>query len=282
MSRVRNPAIIISLLIPILLLTACNLPSGGDSGDVDLAIAQTQIALTQTALAADPDGSQPPAEADPDTAEPPSTAAPTLTPTVTLTATQSVAMVTVSRGTNCRTGPGEPFEIIGILAEGEEAEVLGVSADGGTWIIQNPDAEGECWLWGQYATVAGPTEGLRVYEIPPTPTPAFVWDGEWTTYNFVPGDDPDIFPMTVTVDGDVFTGVVTIDPTFALTLTGALSPDRLSVSGAWTSPTIEGTFAFFALGTDQFQGSGLNDVDILAAWCGGRGGAGMPDPCLRE
>lgn len=274
----------IGLLCLILALTACNLPGAGDSDEAAIAIAQTQIALTQTALAVDPDQGQPPPEAD--AQDPQSDAAPsltpsiTLTPTLTLTPTQSTPTVTVSRGTNCRTGPGEPFEIIGILAEGEEAEVLGVSADGGTWIIRNPDREGECWLWGQYATVTGPTDGLRVYETPPTPTPAFVWEGAWTTYNFVPGDDPSNYPMTVTVDEDTFSGEVALGE-ITVNLTGTLSEDNLSVSGTWTSTTSDGTFAFYALGANQFQGSGQRD-GLLTAWCGGRSGAGMPDPCLRE
>jgi hypothetical protein len=283
MSRVRNPAMIFSLLIPILLLTACNLPSSGGSDAVALAIAQTQIALTQTALASgdavpQAEETQPPAEAAPT-----ETLTPTITqtPTITLTPTSETPMVTVSRATNCRTGPGEPYDIVGDLMENEEAEVVGVSSDGGTWIIQNPDAPGECWLWGYYAEVTGPTAGLRVYDTPPTPTPAFVWEGDWTTYNFVPGDPVDTFPMTVTIDGDAFTGVITVDPAFTVTLTGTLSEDWMSVSGTWTSPVFDGIFTYYALGTDQFTGNGLRE-GILAAWCGSRGGAGMPDPCLQE
>lgn len=277
----------IGLLCLILALTACNLPGAGDSDEAALAIAQTQIALTQTALAAD--GEAPPAQ-DPEdpaagTPQPPEEPTPTptitLSPTQTLTSTLAVPMVSVTRNTNCRTGPGEPYEIIGALMEGEEAEVVGVSADGGTWIIQNPDREGECWLWGQYADVTGPTDGLRVYETPPTPTPAFVWEGAWTIYNFVPGDPVDTFLMNITVDGDAFTGVITVDPAFTVNLTGTLSDDRLSVTGTWTSPTFDGTFAYYALGANQFQGSGRRE-GILAAWCGSRDGAGMPDPCLRE
>ena len=289
------------LLVCALALTACNLPFSRGAEAVDpvaLGVAQTSVALTQAALtqAANPAASGDPVQPvqEPDQPQPPPDAAatstltlapsltltPEWTPTVTLTATLSVPMVSVSRNTNCRTGPGEPYEIVGALMENEEAEVVGISSDGGTWIIKNPDGPGECWLWGYYATVTGPTEGLEVYLTPPTPTPEFTWAGNWTAY-LGPTDDPAViaYTLAVTVAGQNFSGLMD-GAAGPMNLTGTISADYLSVSGNWDDGFSAGTFKFYALGTDQFQGNGSDPFGPFK-WCGGKGGAGMPSPCYK-
>jgi hypothetical protein len=155
-------------------LTLCNLLSaaptsapppdtGGDQ--VAQAIAQTQLAQTQialivqlTAAAAVPAGPLPTY---------------TFQPTYTEYHTVIPLMITVSVSvnTNCRTGPGTAFPIVGALAVGQTAEVVGRSASSDNWIIRLPGSPSvTCWLWGQYATVVGNTVGLPVYTPPPTPT----------------------------------------------------------------------------------------------------------------
>ncbi|MBI4730968.1 MAG: hypothetical protein HY781_02375 [Chloroflexi bacterium] len=116
------------------------------------------------------DDQQPPAGVATNTPE--FTLTPSNTPLPTFTFTPEVPMVSVSVETNCRTGPGEPYDIVGVLHVGETAEVVGRAPYGGSWIIKNPDGAGTCWLWDYYATVTGNTQGLPVADIPPTPTPA--------------------------------------------------------------------------------------------------------------
>lgn len=147
----------IALLVGLILLTgisACNLP--GTRPD-------------QTVPDDGSDDQQPPAVVASNTPE--FTFTPSNTPLPTFTFTPSVPMVSVSVDTNCRTGPGEPYDKIGVLHVGESAEVVGKAPYGGSWIIKNPDGAGTCWLWDQYATVIGDTQGLPVADIPPTPTP---------------------------------------------------------------------------------------------------------------
>jgi len=91
------------------------------------------------------------------------------TPTGT---TPSLPMVSVSVGTNCRTGPGKIYDYIGELKVGENAEVVGKNTSNNYWVIKNPDASGNCWLWGMHATVTGDTSDLLEYAVPPTPTPS--------------------------------------------------------------------------------------------------------------
>ncbi len=101
-----------------------------------------------------------------------STETPSPTASITLTSTSSVPMVTVSKDTNCRTGPGKEYDYLGALLVGETAEVVGKNTVTGYWIIKNPDMDGNCWLWGNYATVSGDVSKLQESAIPPTPTPA--------------------------------------------------------------------------------------------------------------
>ncbi|MEA3349535.1 MAG: hypothetical protein U9Q82_02815 [Chloroflexota bacterium] len=104
---------------------------------------------------------------------PPTDAPPQESPTATLSPTPSVPVVSVSKDTNCRSGPGKDYDILGILNTSEQAEVVGKYPPADSWIIQNPDHAGTCWLWGQYAQVSGNTDDLPVMQPPSTPTPTF-------------------------------------------------------------------------------------------------------------
>jgi hypothetical protein len=134
---------------------ACNMPAGGPPAPVQAAGAEATA--------------QPISEIP--VTGPTETPFPSPTATITPTATPSVPMVTVSVNTNCRTGPGVVYDLVGALLVGEQAVVVGKYTAGNYWIINNPDAAGTCWLWGEYATVTGDTSGLPEYAPPPTPTP---------------------------------------------------------------------------------------------------------------
>ena len=98
---------------------------------------------------------------------------PSLTPTLTFTLTPNAPMVSVSVNTNCRSGPGSPYDILGVLNVGQNAEVVGRSSVADYWIIKLPSNPAvTCTIWGQYATLVGNTSGLPVVNPPPTPTPA--------------------------------------------------------------------------------------------------------------
>lgn len=153
-------------LILTLGLSACNLPSQAPTEIVEEAEAAASATLLVLTLAAQ--NTQAAA-----TQIPSSTPFPTDTPTIPPTSTSSVPMVTVSVNTNCRTGPGVIYDLIGGLLVGEEAVVVGKFTSTNYWIINNPDSSGTCWLWGEYATVTGNTAGLPEYTQPPTPTPTF-------------------------------------------------------------------------------------------------------------
>ena len=272
---------LLTLLSLALLLSACGFPSADVEDQVALSIAQTQLAQSQTALAGADKG--PTRETDSPLPVPTATQTPepskTPTPTLTLTLTEESPTISVSVDTNCRSGPGKQYDIIGALLVGETAQVIGRTAGGQYWIVQNPDRAGECWLWDTYATVTGPTDSLPIYTPPPTPTPQFTWEGTWDTVHGPPAGMVAIIPMTVTVEGRNLSATIPI-PGDPVLVSGTISDDWLSVSGTWSDGTHSGTFKFFALGSDQFNGSSQNGETW--EWCGGRGGAALPDPCLRE
>lgn len=198
------------------------------------------------------------------------------TPTITYTPTSSVPMVSVSADTNCRTGPGQPYDIIGALLVGEQAEVVGAALDGGYWIIMNPDLAGECWLWANYATVVGETAGLPISPPPPTPTPIYNWTGTWTTSFGKPEFMHETRVITLTQTDNTVTGSFTIgcDTVF---LSGTLSTDYTTLTGTWSQPPTSGTFVFRLINVNQFIGN-MDNGDY--EWCGYRAGAGVPSPCM--
>lgn len=160
----KKPALLFALLI--LALTACNMPGGQAPNAPESNLALT---ITAQALLLQPGAQQPVVQ---NTPLPAFTSTPEFTPTVTLTPTPSVPQVSVSTNTNCRTGPGTQYDLIGALVVGQTAEVIGKYSPSNYWIIKNPNGSGNCWLWGQYATVTGNTANLPEYPVPATPTPS--------------------------------------------------------------------------------------------------------------
>jgi len=111
------------------------------------------------------------------------TPAPTLTPWPTFTATEtpspiifptftpSYSFVSVSVATNCRSGPGMVYDVLGYFIVGETAQVYGRGTSGSYWYIRNPDdPSGFCWISGKYAALSGNLSGIPIYTAGPTPT----------------------------------------------------------------------------------------------------------------
>jgi len=203
MSISRSHQLLIVILLLALLL-ACGLPAGWNAtspppGDaIATAIAQTQAAQTMiayyaaetlaavqsisTATQAVLPSTEPP---PPPTATPAWSETPSLTPSPTATFTPAVPMVSVSVDTNCRTGPGKVYDMVGALTTGKSAEVIARDPSGNYWYIRNPNNPASfCWIWGQYATISGNTAGLPVYTPPPTPTPAPDFTVAYSSFEF--------------------------------------------------------------------------------------------------
>lgn len=150
-------------------------PAGTDlPGALNTSIAQTVIAeLTVSAPFASPqiDASATSISA---TEAPAATPTASLVPTITLTPTPLIPLISVSVATNCRNGPGKVYDRVGALLVGETAEVFGRDPSSNYWYIRNPKGSPAfCWVWGNYATLTGPFLLLPVLTPPPTPTATF-------------------------------------------------------------------------------------------------------------
>jgi hypothetical protein len=94
-------------------------------------------------------------------------------PTTTITATFSVPMLTVKESTNCRTGPGEEYEIVFTYLTGKELEIAGRYDPGDFWLVKsNESPNGTCWLWGQFVEVTGSYWAVPSVTPPATATSA--------------------------------------------------------------------------------------------------------------
>jgi hypothetical protein len=193
------------------------------------------------------------------------------------TATPSIPMVTVSRGTNCRSGPGTEYKILGELLVGQQAEVVGVFPDWDYWIIKNPDKTGECWLWGEYASVSGETADLPRFTPPPTPTPEINWSGVWTMKIGLTENSAQSVVFYLTQTGLSISGAST--GSYALSINGTLSADMLTVTGTWSSSLHTEPILWQIINSNQFVGNSAGSQGTLM-WCGSRAGASFPSPCL--
>lgn len=94
-------------------------------------------------------------------------------PTVTITPTYSIPTLTVQESTNCRTGPGEDYEVVFTYLKGKELEIVGRYDPGNFWLVKsNESPNGTCWLWGQYVEVTGSFWAVSSVTPPPTATSA--------------------------------------------------------------------------------------------------------------
>jgi hypothetical protein len=160
--RFRGISILFSVYI--LALSACNLP-GPTSGASLEEQAATVVAMTLSAQA--PRTTK--------TANPENTpaAGSTSTPTATLTPTYSVPMLKVNESTNCRSGPGQVFEILFTFLPGASVEIVGSYTQDGYWIVKMPGSQQTCWIWGEYSTASGShwTVPSMTPPSPPTQSP---------------------------------------------------------------------------------------------------------------
>ena len=154
-------------LILLMAILACNMPLEQISPPGEV---QTAAALTVQAVMMTPSlsGTKSPSPT-------PETPSPTSSPvqTITVTPTYSVPMLTVSESTNCRTGPGQDYEIIFTYLSGKKLEIVGRYDPANFWLVKsNESPTGTCWLWGEYVELTGSYWVVSSVTPPPTSTSA--------------------------------------------------------------------------------------------------------------
>lgn len=269
------------LLVAAFLLSACG---GNTQAAIQTGIAQTlQISQLETA-AAGAGGAAPQATTDPgQPAAPSNTPFPSETPTITLTSTPSIPMVSVSQDTNCRRGPSVSYGLVTTILVGQQVQVLKTFSNSYA-VVQNPNASGDCWLYLQYAnTTDFSAYALTAATQPPTPTntatptPDFVWSGAWSMW----ASGTSLGSVTINQSGNSLTGSFP-DGGSTITFSLSLSASRQSASGTWTSssgPTGTVQWQIKSGNHNQFVGS-YTYLTNTYDWCGARAGSSQPSPCL--
>lgn len=170
------------LIFICLLLTACNIPLGEDSSNEDLNNqAATLVAMTLSAL-------ETPVQEN--TPLPSPTRASTLgtsTPTPTVTPTYSMPMLTINEPTNCRTGPGQSYEILFTFNAGATVEIVGQDPTNNYWAVKRQDRDEPCWVWGEYATVSGSDWTVPTLNPPATGTASPPSAPGWSSWDYLCG-----------------------------------------------------------------------------------------------
>jgi hypothetical protein len=156
----RNTVVLAAALI--LLVSGCTAGAAESAAATATAAVDTRVAelVAQTISAQFSD-------------TPVSSATPSAMPMPTSTPTPEFLTISVSSLTNCRTGPGSAYDVVGRLLPGQTADALGRDASNDYWVIRNPSGDPAiCWLWGKYATLSGDGQTLPIATRPPRPTAA--------------------------------------------------------------------------------------------------------------
>lgn len=160
----------LAAIVLLVALAGCNMPVEQLPPPDEV---QTAAALTLQALLT-PSGtvSTPPTRVATRTSSPRVTeTASTAATAATITPTYSVPMLTVRGSTNCRTGPGEDYEIIFTYLSGKELEIAGRYDPGDFWLVKSSESPtGTCWLWGEHVDVTGSYWAVSSVTPPPTVT----------------------------------------------------------------------------------------------------------------
>jgi uncharacterized protein YraI len=126
---------------------ACNLPAGGAT-----TAPESDASPTFTPIVAQADN-------------------PTPTPTNTVAPTACSPIVTTTTDANVRGGPGQVYNIYGVIPLGGTAPLAGKSADGAWWYIGfAAGAGGYGWISGSITTASCTPGTLAIIAAPPTPT----------------------------------------------------------------------------------------------------------------
>ncbi len=143
----KNKMMTVFLLM--VLLSACNLPSGAPNQPSAQTETPTPLfpVLTET---------------------PSSTPLPTETLPPTLTSTPSVPIAWPSdKGVNCRYGPSTDWSAVGALLVGETATIQGRNADSSWWYVVTVGNPGSpCWVAASVTLTAGNLSNLPVIAAP--------------------------------------------------------------------------------------------------------------------
>jgi uncharacterized protein YraI len=149
----------LSIVFLTFLLSACSSPATEPpviSPSPDVSVLSTQAVATVYAAAQT-------------ASAPTATIATPILPTATPTFAKPV--MHFDADTNCRSGPGIKFSLVGVIKAGQTAEPLGLPAQSNYWVVKSPTGNGDCWVVADYITPSGNMTMIPKVTAPPTYTP---------------------------------------------------------------------------------------------------------------
>jgi hypothetical protein len=163
------------VLVVVLSITACNLPTSGNAVTPDnVTAADRQVAIEQAAATIVAQTLTAGAPTITLTPQPPlESFTPTATATATLEPTSDVVTLVVSKDIYCRQGaPVAAFKSVVIIKSGQQVEVIARNPDNNSFYVKNPyEDNSTCWIFGKDIALSGNAADLDVATLQPTPTP---------------------------------------------------------------------------------------------------------------
>lgn len=160
------PARLITPLILLTVLAACNLPTAATPQPIPSKIPSTRTSVPPSATPAPTDT---PAPTEP----------PTASPAPTATSTPEIIIASLLQQGICRSGPAGNYNIVATYQPGDKVEVIAKDLGGYFWLIRDlANPEQTCWLNSAKIDISGDTNALAAVTAPASPTlqPSFTID----------------------------------------------------------------------------------------------------------
>lgn len=96
----------------------------------------------------------------------------TVTVTPSPSPTPGLPFAIASANSNCRSGPGAVYDVLGYLIAGDRTRIRGRDLPTYWWVVDQMDGTGTCWVANNLTDEEGDLSQVPVVPAPPTPIPA--------------------------------------------------------------------------------------------------------------
>jgi hypothetical protein len=183
----------------------------------------------------------------------------TATPSPTVTPTYSPPLLRINENTNCRSGPGEAYNVLVVLKSGQTVDIVGRGPQG-YWVVKMPGKNDTCWAWGEFATASGSTQALAEVTPPPTATAAPPAAPRGLTYDFVCS----FTDVTVNLG---WTDVATDESGYRVLRNGGTLVELPANSTAYTDVTAASSGSSFTYSVEAFNSAGKSSAISISFTC---------------
>jgi hypothetical protein len=215
----------------------------------------------------------------------------TATKSITPTPTNTTAVLAKAKvNANCRSGPAQNFDYLGVLQRDESALVLGQNqVFGQWWQIILPHGK-QCWVSDEVVTINGDVLSILMIDAPntPTPIPPPSWNGSWvirfSNDPVHPEENTSVVNIVITQKGNSISSSFSGPGAVLIQINAVVSNDGRTAQGTLGYGST--TYLIYLIrnpqNINQFRGKfylSASDTGYDGAICGGTLGASYPSPC---